>query len=110
MKEINADKLIHLPGELRYGVDCTLVAAHIWPVHVPDGTGISHILVGHVATPWIRLRRCAPCMDAQVSQAQDVLERPLICTTTNAHALHGWSSVAGGRKPGATSTPSNYRF
>ncbi|MEN8167919.1 MAG: hypothetical protein ABFR65_10645, partial [Pseudomonadota bacterium] len=28
MKDINADKLMHLPGELRYGVDCTLVAAH----------------------------------------------------------------------------------
>jgi hypothetical protein len=36
MREINADKFIHSPGESLYEVDCTLVAAHVWPAHVPD--------------------------------------------------------------------------
>ncbi|MEN8178209.1 MAG: hypothetical protein ABFS39_06255 [Pseudomonadota bacterium] len=45
-----------------------------------------------------------------MSRAQDVLERPLL-------DVHGWTSVVGGRMPGATCTtvdapfnPSNRRF
>ena len=85
----------HLLSEPRYEVDCTFWEAQ-----------------AIVATPWNRItiipgilpstlrasfnclnrsrrfipRRCAPCMDAQVSQAQDVQERPSTCTPQNAHS------------------------
>ena len=72
MKAIIPVLPLHLLGTPCYGADCTLAVLH-----------------GYVTTPWNRItipRRCAPCMDAQVSQSQDVLERPLTCTTTNAHS------------------------
>jgi hypothetical protein len=66
MKKVCFNQMIHLLGEFRYRLNGTPLTAH-----------------SGVATPWNRItipRRCAPYMDVQVSQAQEVQERPLLCT------------------------------
>jgi hypothetical protein len=110
MKKVCFNQMIHLLAELHYRLNGTSLTAHSRFMFLTESAFPTSLWVSSVATPWNRItiipgflpftlrassrfsnrsrrfsqRRCAPYMEVQVSQAQEVQERPLLCTLMDA--------------------------